>query len=277
MGQLFVALSKYLNFKEMSNTTTIFLVLSLIWSFKTAALTAVNIKTESKNYLPLLPKLILGIRYFLVFFIRVGSIVSYYSPYIGLLDIMIHYQAETLQLDMDTWMSFNDSLFQYWNPIENEFQAINISELFRSSYADNDYAQPPPTTIYTLIGLGKAFIIFWAIFVVYAVLLILMKYCINEDFKNASVGEKLQHIIEALNLPEAFGDWDTDCNLDLKGHLEKWRKVMIEMLLMVLMQLISNLILLIPFFVTGNSFIEHNLLDNILARSFTYLKGTLLT
>ena len=67
---------------------------------------------------------------------------------------MIHYQAETLLLDMDTWMSFNDSLFQYWNPIENEFQAINISELFRSSYADNDYAQPPPTTIYTIIHLG---------------------------------------------------------------------------------------------------------------------------
>ena len=250
--QIFVAFSEYLNFKEMSNTTTIFLVLSLIWSFKTAAVTAVNIKTESKNYLPLLPKLILGIRYFLVFFIRVGSIVSYYSPYIGLLDIMIHYQAETLPLDMETWMSFNDSLYQYWNPIADEFQAINISELFRSSYSDNDYAQPPPTTIYTIILLGKAFIIFWVIFLVYAALLILMKYSINEDFKKASVGEKFQHIIEALNLPEAFGDWDTNCNLDLEGHREKWWKVMIEMLLMVLMQLISNLILLIPFFVTGN-------------------------
>ena len=101
--------------------------------------------------------------------------------------------------------------------------------------------------------LGKAFIIFWVIFLVYAVLLTLMKYCINEDFKKASVGEKFQHVIEALNLPEAFGDWDTDCNLDLKGHLEKWWKIMIEMLLMVLMQLMSNLILLIPFFVTGKS------------------------
>ena len=128
------------------NTTT-FLVLSLLWSFKTSVLTAIKIKTESKNFLPLLPKLVLGLRYFLVLLIRIGCIVTYFSSYIGLLGIMDHYQAEIILLDYETWMSFDKKLYQYWNPIVDEFQSTNISNLFRSQYTmDGEYSQAPSTT-----------------------------------------------------------------------------------------------------------------------------------
>ena len=67
-----------------------------------------------------------------------------------------------------------------------------------------------------------------------------------------SKGEKLQHILEAINMPEAFGDWDTDNDLDVKGHYKKWKQILAEMMIMVSLQLVSNMALLIPFFITGN-------------------------
>ena len=73
----------------------------------------------------------------------------------------------------------------------------------------------------------------------------------NEDFQSASKWEKLQHIIESLSMPEAYGDWDTDNDLDLDGHLKKWKKVLTEMLVMALLQFVTNICLLIPLFITG--------------------------
>ena len=87
----------------------------------------------------------------------------------------------------------------------------------------------------------------------YGIILTLIKYFINKDFKKAANSEKLQHIIEALNMPEAFGDWDTDHDLDVDGHFKKWKRVLIEMFVMVLLQFITNMLLLIPFFITGKS------------------------
>ena len=58
-------------------------------------------------------------------------------------------------------------------------------------------------------------------------------------------------IVEAINIPDPFGDWDTDPNLDVQGHQEKWNTILLEMRIMVLSQLISNMIFIIPFWITG--------------------------
>ena len=87
--------------------------------------------------------------------------------------------------------------------------------------------------------------------IMYGLILTGIKYFLSNDFRSATVWEKLQHIVEALNIPDAFRDWDTDQDLDVAGHLSKWWKVLIEMLVMTFAQLISNLILLLPIWVTG--------------------------
>ena len=109
------------NFESNYNITFWFLVFSVVWSLKTCALTAIKIKSETKNFLPFLPKITLGFRYLLIYIIRVGSIVTFFAPYIGLLGIMNHYHAETISLDYDTWMNIIDSTdghYHYWNPIK---------------------------------------------------------------------------------------------------------------------------------------------------------------
>ena len=52
-------------------------------------------------------------------------------------------------------------------------------------------------------------------------------------------------------MPEVFGDWDSNPDLDIQGHLENWWNVLYEMMVMVVMQFISNVVLLVPFFING--------------------------
>ena len=86
----------------------------------------------------------------------------------------------------------------------------------------------------------------------YAVIISIFKYFVSPDFRAASTSEKLQHIIEALNNPDAFVDWDSNLELNVNGHLRMWSKVLIEMIIMSLMQMVTNMIMLVPFWITGN-------------------------
>ena len=52
-------------------------------------------------------------------------------------------------------------------------------------------------------------------------------------------------------MPEVFGDWDSNPDLDIQGHLENWWNVLHEMMVMVVMQFITNMVLLVPFFING--------------------------
>ena len=226
----------------------------MVWSFKTAAKTAVKIKNESKQFLPLLSKMILFLRYLLVFLVRVVSVVSYFAPFLGLWDILNHHQAETIPLDYDTFKLINetdDQKYHYWNPISNQFDAKEISIIFRSNYEDPKDIKPPPSTLYTGITLKTAFIMFWTSYLIYGIVLAILKSLLSKDFKSATKLKKLQHIVEALNLPESFSDWDTDLSVGIRQLQEKWSKVLCEMLMMVGLQFLTNMALLIPFFITG--------------------------
>ena len=110
----------------------------------------------------------------------------------------------------------------------------------------------PPTTLYTGIDIGYGFVIFASAALFYGIVLTLVKCCISKDFRKASFGDKFQHIVEVLNMPEAFADWDADQEVTcVRGHWTKWKRVLGEMMLMVGFQTVTNLCMLIPFFVTG--------------------------
>ena len=237
------------------------LAFSLVWSFKTCTKTCIKIKTETKRILPLKPKLLLTLRYLLIFLQRIGSIIVCFSASIGLIGIMDHYHAETISLDWKIWCNINGTAehqFLYWNSsIHDQVQSINVADIFRSEYSNCSeplyakHPKPPSPTLYTEISLGTLFAMFGSFYLLYGLLLTLLKQLINGDFRSASNGKRFQHIMEAINIPDPFGDWDTDPNLDVQGHQEKWNTILSEMRIMVLAQLISNMIFIIPFWITG--------------------------
>ena len=156
-----------------------------------------------------------------------------------------------------------DGLYHYWNPRTNQFQNVTMTNLFRSNYTNVKAPQPPPTTLYTQIKLRTVFILFWNGYLLYGIFLTLIKNYINKNFAMASLGKKLQHIIEAVNMPEAFGDWDSDNSLTIKGHKELWNKILAEMMIMVGLQCLTNMILLTPLLITGRYIVHAQSKDTI--------------
>jgi len=84
-----------------------FLIISILWSFKTSAMTSIKLKTESKMFMPLVPKVLLGMRYLMVFMARIKCIVVCFAGVLGLLGSLNHHHAERLALDSETWNTFN--------------------------------------------------------------------------------------------------------------------------------------------------------------------------
>ena len=91
-----------------------FLIISILWSFKTSAMTSIKLKSESKMFMPLVPKVLLGIRYLMVFMARIKCIVVCFAGVVGLLGSLNHYHAERLPLDPETWNTFNTNSKLSW-------------------------------------------------------------------------------------------------------------------------------------------------------------------
>ena len=125
--------------------------------------------------------------------------------------------------------------------LTNKTDHVHISSLFRSDYAEPNDPKPPPTTVYTSIDLGTASVLFGVIYLAYALVLVICKCLTSSDFKSATKWKKVQHILEALNMPESFSDWDSDLELDIHGLRKKWGNVLGEMLLMVAFQFVTNM------------------------------------
>jgi len=71
--------------------------------------------------------------------------------------------------------------------------------------------------------------------------------------------DKLQHVVESLDLQaEVDDDWDVDNTLSIEEHKGLWKEILSEMMLMVGLQYLTNMMLLIPFFVTGTRSISFN-------------------
>ena len=128
------------------------------------------------------------------------------------------------------FIDFN--LYHYWNSTEAKFD-FNNNETHGSNMSAS-------TQAYNVVTKGQLLPLFMTYFIVYSLLLFLVKYFISPDFKSSTHREQLKQILKLLIISEVNGD----C------YKVKWK---LEMLLLSLMQIASDLILLVQFFVTGKN------------------------
>ena len=131
------------------------------------------------------------------------------------------------------------NLYHYWNSTDAKFE-FNNTGTNASNFS-------PSTEAYNVVTLEQLLPLFMTFFIGYCLLLILAKCFISSDFKTSTHREQLKQILKLLVISEVDGDCQTD----------KWK---LEMLLFSLMQIASDLILLVPFFVTGKKHFQFQLL-----------------
>ena len=193
----------------------VLLILSVLISIKTTVRTYVKIKTEEKiKFFSLESKVFLALRALVAYTTRAVCIVAFFVPFLGLLDVLAHWKADQVSKDADD----------------------------RSHYDK-----------YTGVTLGVAFGYFMLGLIIQTGLALLVKMAMNKEFKETSIGSKLQHIALIVNMPDNYGEWSSGGG-DLAQLKRRQRRHLVESCIMILLQFVSHILMVIPFWVTGESF-----------------------
>ena len=137
-----------------------------------------------------------------------------------------------------------------------------------------------------MLGLGQAYLVFWAVLAVQLVVVLLTKQWFSQQFRQAGLGSKLLHGLHCLNIPDIHTDWDEDRaetrnevissrNIRMRetaswflqnGPLapldmlrKRRREVVREMAATQLVNCVFNLLLLTPIIVTGKGSLDFEL------------------
>ena len=184
----------------------VFLAISVIWSFKTSALTSTKLKAMEKLFLPPIDKLVLGLRALIIFVVRICCCVAFFAPFLGLGGIMDHYTAERISLDGRLFSRLNatDTSFHFWNNRTDTQDSVALSDIFRSDYTDLDNPLHPAYTVYTGVSLRTAYLSFCALIPLYAGVILAAKFWCSPSFRKAGWPDKLGHLLESLNIPDRY-------------------------------------------------------------------------
>jgi len=215
------------------------LIGSIIWSFKTVCTTFIWIKTAKKSHnLGIVAKGVLGVRALLFSTSRIFALVTFFGPFLGLMDCLAHWKAQQKPLDMVLMERMANNSDSYWDKdtVQSLYKTLGSSDF----------------TEYTVISLQPAFFLLVGSSLLMGLVMILVKRMISADFKAASWVSQLQHVAEVLNFPDAFLDWDDDFgnNLTKDEYRNRWWSVVKETTVMVLLHFTTNLLLLIPLWIT---------------------------
>ena len=117
-------------------------------------------------------------------------------------------------------------------------------------YREQDY------TNYTLVTLQEAFFIFLGIIFLHGITIAILKMNVSSHFKSTGWLNKIGHVVESLHVPDVYKDFDVDLNPDWDRTPYDYRlsfdSVLKETLWMTVLQMVSNLLLLVPLLVTGS-------------------------
>merc|ERR1719264_1152962 len=228
------------------------LILSVCWSFKTGVASFLKIHSEQKaRMMSGAAKVVLGLRALLFSVTRILCVVAFFGPFLGLGDCMAHWHAEEIQLDQEILNNLQGNT-SYWD-----------KEIVNLMYRDQDY------TNYTLVTLQQAFFIFLGFLLLHGIAILILKMNVSSHFKSTSWLNKSGHVVESLHVPDVYKDFDVDMNPEEERTPEEYRmvhnSVLKETLLMASLQMLSNLLLLVPLHVTASKVSERHLVlvDNI--------------
>ena len=109
---------------------------------------------------------------------------------------------------------------------------------------------PPPYSFYTGLSLGHTFKAFLIIMALHFVAITVVKIITAKKTKKESLFNFIVHIIENVNIPFPYKDWDTE-NLTVAEFKQRLREVNIEMAWTYVVNFIFNMLMFCPFWWTG--------------------------
>ena len=137
---------------------------------------------------------------------RVLSIIGFFTPGLGLFNILFHWLAEQYLFTMRN----------HYHPLPiDQIQLYNMSEEIRwkeydrASYEFPEDPAPPSYALYTGFTLKYYVAVFFMLQIFNTVSIALVKYFTSEDFKrDPNLFKKVLHCLQCVNIPVPYSDWD---------------------------------------------------------------------
>ena len=263
----------------MGNYKILFLAFSLALSFRTVATSYLNVKTGLKRSFLFAPcKALLYFRAMLVSCTRVACLVAFFTPSLGLLNMLSHWTAEQPSLSPVTLPEVLEpgSRLAYWHRGTNSTQTVAVADIYRADYGGvipppskifekyseyynnltsfysdlHNRVKPPPYTLYTNCTLYTFYCTLGALLTCQAIMLFLVKQRINSRFEGAGPWSQLQHLLESLTVPDCYKDWD-EGEGGVEEHRGRWRRAAAEIAITSVIHFFCNVFLLTPVIFTG--------------------------
>ena len=132
---------------------------------------------------------------------RVLAFIIYFTPALGLFNLLRHSQSEQTQWNSKLVQHFvNDNVIQFGDSPPINWSMINTWK--------NDTI-PRKYTFYTYFPLFHYFIGFWVIIVIQTIIILLAKLIFTKKtFSQLNILDKIIHCIECSNIPYNVEPWD---------------------------------------------------------------------
>ena len=207
-----------------------------------------------KDYFPLTAMAMIGLFAIITIVIKVGVIVMFFTPALGLFDLLKHFQGESLPYNivMEKGINTTTEYMFYSNA-----KPVLWSEITRFNYS-GDFTNPipPSSTLYSEYSIEGYFIGFWIIILLHPLLIMAVKYFANpEIFGQQSYLDRIIHAMENSLIPAPMKDWDEGSGA-IKEHKKRRKKVEIEIAMTIFANFIVHCVMLFPLEILGQYFLK---------------------
>ena len=200
------------SFLGINASPTSILTASVILSMTSAILRHVKALVAEKGFLTFKPKMTVFMWTLCAAVRRILTFVIFFAPSLGLFHLLHHWKAETypFKFRINSVKRLNitpgpDSKIELFNMTET----VYWSELDRWDYSDPQHPTAPSYKLYTGINLQETFAAFFVLLIVQCMSLLLVKMKTSEEFQSkGNYFEKLLHLLENVNFPVPYRDWD---------------------------------------------------------------------
>ena len=200
------------SFLGFNASPTSILTVSVILSMTSAVLRHVKALVAEKGFLTFKPKMTVFMWTLCAAVRRILTFVIFFAPSLGLFHMLHHWKAEAypFKFRINSVKRLNitpgpDSKIELFNMTET----VYWSELDRWDYSDPQHPASPSYKLYTGMSLGETFATFFVILIVQCLSLLLVKMKTSEEFRTRGrYIEKLLHLLENVNFPVPYRDWD---------------------------------------------------------------------
>jgi len=241
-------------FMKFSNSSTIigledlflgneieYVTLSAIWSLISIIFGQIKWQVMLKNNcMPFKAKILLFIYFVVSLITRLLSVMIYFAPSFGFLNILNHWK------------------FGVMKPTQDEI----IYDLFKNGtkiYFTDQWKALDEYTDLTIWRLEKYFMAFLVAIIFHYIVIFMAKYFFALKFKTrASVFAKFYHILNQITCPTSYKDWDEEIKT-MDDVRENWRQVSLEMKVLLALFAIEHLVMCIPIWILSYNIYNRNL------------------